>query len=90
MLISNSPNTGMGYFNYGSLIFPYQGGSQDTFSRQRTLVDAYFNTNYSSSTMPMIYGPVVLGFSENEDALFTVNNNKVKAANLTMWVQSLV
>ncbi|MGG4147639.1 hypothetical protein ABEW34_31485 [Paenibacillus algorifonticola] len=88
-IISNNPNTNMGYFNYGSMIFPYQSGNQDTFSRQRTLVETYFNMNYSSSTIPMIYGPVIIGFSENEDPLFTVNNTKVKAANLTMWVQSL-
>ncbi|WP_338556090.1 hypothetical protein [Paenibacillus sp. KS-LC4] len=90
VLISAGPNTNKGYFDYGNQIFPYQGGNQDMFNRHRTLVDAYFHTkNYSSSAIPMIYGPLVLGFSEDEEALFTVNNNKVKADNLTMWVQSL-
>ncbi|MFX3635537.1 MAG: hypothetical protein ACE3L7_00475 [Candidatus Pristimantibacillus sp.] len=80
----NSVNNG-GYYDYAQQLFSYSSNRIDEFSRQRSLVEQYMNGN-NGFTMQL---PLIVGFSMDHDASFTVNGNKVRADNLTMWIQKL-
>lgn len=84
-IAANQPNTS--YYPYSNSIFPYySGGNNDEFSRQRELLDSYMNRNNGFTAQQ---APLVVGFSIDHNSLFQVNGDKVRADNLTMWVQQL-
>ncbi len=87
--LPSTANSQLGYYPYGDMVFPVTSGYNGTdieYSRERELVNMYMNRNNSGLAMG---SPLIVGFSIDHDPHYKVNGDKVKADNLTMWVQQL-
>lgn len=82
----NYTNRNGNYFDYGHQVFPQTSNNQDKFTRERGLINAYMNDNQGKTIRN---NPVVVGFSSDNEAWFSVNGKKPKSDNLTLWMQDL-
>ncbi|NIK75487.1 hypothetical protein FHS15_000587 [Paenibacillus castaneae] len=87
VVIASTQAQPFGYNSYGQGVFPYSSNrSNDVYSRQRELVDNYMNMNNNGIVAP---SPLIVGFSIDHEAGYTVNGNDVKTDHLIMWTQKL-
>jgi len=67
------------------LIFPYRG-LQDEMSRHRALLADYLQKRSAEGKM---FEPLLIGWSRNPRADYTVNGKKVASEQINLWVQPL-
>lgn len=82
--LATSISNTMYYGDLGYMVYPHSG-SNDTFERQRQLLNFHSNRNLSLNTgLPSFFA-----WSEDQGIDFTVDGQKIKNDQLTLWSQQI-
>ncbi|EXX85055.1 hypothetical protein BG53_12340, partial [Paenibacillus darwinianus] len=75
-----------GSYDYGSQLFPWPSNNRDTRARERGLLNSYM---LAEEGMGAVRTPYVVGFSADQEAWFTIDGERARTDNLTLWTQAL-